>query len=205
GRLETHFHVFGSLAFLAAYRDWGVLMLATVMVAADHLIRGVFWPQSVFGVATADEWRWVEHTGWALFEDLFLLITIRKSTEEMRNNALQTALFERHHAELERYSEKLHRSFEKERSIIEGSLDAVVELDSNGTVLNWNGPAERLFGWTVVEAMGRPLDELVIPEHDRQQYLEGLRQLSDQAGEPTFHQKFEMECVARNGRQFNVE
>lgn len=205
GRLETHFHVFGSLAFLAAYRDWGVLMVATAMVGADHFIRGVFWPQSVFGVATADEWRWVEHTGWVLFEDLFLLITIRKSTEEMRNNSLQTALFERHHAELERYSEKLHRSFEKERSIIEGSLDAVVELDARGKVLNWNGPAERLFGWTVAEAVGRQLDELVIPEHDRQQYLDGLRQLSEEQGEPSFHQRFEMECVARNGRQFDVD
>ena len=205
GRLETHFHVFGSLAFLAAYRDWGVLMVATVMVGADHYIRGTFWPQSIFGVATADEWRWVEHTGWVLFEDLFLLITIRKSTEEMRNNALQTALFERHHAELERYSEQLHRSFEKERSIIEGSLDAVVELDARGKVLNWNGPAERLFGWTVAEAVGSQLEELVIPECDRQQYLEGLRRLSEQQGEPTYHQRFEMECVARNGRQFDVE
>lgn len=205
GRLETHFHVFGSLAFLAAYRDWRVLAVTTVLVAADHFIRGVFWPQTIFGVATADEWRWVEHSGWVLFEDLFLLITIRKSTEEMRNNALQTALFERHHSDLEKYSGQLHRSFEKERSIIEGSLDAVVELDSRGKVLNWNGPAERLFGWTVAEALGSQLEELVIPEHDRQQYLEGLRRLAERNTEPEFHQRFEMECVSRSGRQFAVE
>ncbi|MBA4107510.1 MAG: hypothetical protein C0485_17370 [Pirellula sp.] len=205
GRLETHFHVFGSLAFLAAYRDWGVLMVATALVGADHLIRGIFWPQSVFGVATADEWRWVEHTGWVLFEDLFLLITMRKSMGEMQNNALQTALFESHHADLQRYSTQLHRSFEKERSIIEGSLDAVVELDARGKVLNWNGQAERLFGWTVAEAIGSQLEELVIPEHDRQRYLAGLRELSQEHEEPTFHQRFEMECVARGGRQFDVE
>src|SRR6185437_8991215 len=48
GRIETHFHVFGSLAFLAFYRDWMVLIPATVIVALDHFIRGVFWPQSVF-------------------------------------------------------------------------------------------------------------------------------------------------------------
>src|SRR5262249_47178869 len=50
GRIETHFHVFGSLAFLAFYRDWRVLIPATVIVALDHLLRGVFWPQSVYGV-----------------------------------------------------------------------------------------------------------------------------------------------------------
>src|SRR6266852_4497687 len=49
GRVETHFHVFGSLAFLAIYRDWKVLLSATVVVAADHFLRGTFWPQSVFG------------------------------------------------------------------------------------------------------------------------------------------------------------
>src|SRR5882724_6594791 len=31
GRIETHFHVFGSLAFLAFYRDWRVLVPATVV------------------------------------------------------------------------------------------------------------------------------------------------------------------------------
>lgn len=36
GRIETHFHVFGSLAFLSAYRDPRVLAPATLIVAADH-------------------------------------------------------------------------------------------------------------------------------------------------------------------------
>ena len=41
GRIETHFHIFASLAILSLYRDWRVLTLATVVVAADHFIRGV--------------------------------------------------------------------------------------------------------------------------------------------------------------------
>ena len=44
GRIETHFHVFGSLAILAFYRDWRVLIPATVVVALDHMLRGLFWP-----------------------------------------------------------------------------------------------------------------------------------------------------------------
>ena len=53
GRIETHFHVFGSLAFLAFYRDWRVFIPATIVVAADHAVRGLYFPQSVFGVLTA--------------------------------------------------------------------------------------------------------------------------------------------------------
>jgi two-component system, sensor histidine kinase and response regulator len=50
GRIETHFHVFGSLAFLAFYRDWRVFIPATMVVALDHFFRGLYWPRSVFGV-----------------------------------------------------------------------------------------------------------------------------------------------------------
>ncbi|MDQ3801805.1 MAG: hybrid sensor histidine kinase/response regulator, partial [Acidobacteriota bacterium] len=37
GRIETHFHIFGSLAFLSFYRDWRVLVPATAIVALDHM------------------------------------------------------------------------------------------------------------------------------------------------------------------------
>ena len=91
GRIETHFHVFGSLAFLSFYRDWRVLIPATAVVAADHFLRGVFWPQSVYGVIMASQWRWLEHAGWVLFEDTVLCIAIKRSVSEMRDIAIRTA------------------------------------------------------------------------------------------------------------------
>ncbi|HEX5735265.1 MAG TPA: PAS domain S-box protein [Blastocatellia bacterium] len=94
GRIETHFHVFGSLAFLSCYRDWRVLIPATIVVAADHFLRGVFWPQSVYGVLAASEWRWLEHAGWVLFEDTVLFIAIRHSIGEMWGIAERTAEIE---------------------------------------------------------------------------------------------------------------
>src|SRR6266404_3036231 len=91
GRIETHFHVFGSLAFLAFYRDWRVLLTATLVVAGDHLARGWYWPQSVFGVLSASSWRWLEHAGWVIFEDIFLFISIRQALLEMREVAARRA------------------------------------------------------------------------------------------------------------------
>src|SRR5258707_12580963 len=70
GRIETHFHVFGSLALLAFYRDWTVLVPATLVVAADHAIRGALWPQSVYGELTASLWRTVGPASWVGFEDV---------------------------------------------------------------------------------------------------------------------------------------
>ncbi len=94
GRIETHFHVFGSLAFLAFYRDWRVLVPATIVVALDHMLRGIFWPQSVYGVLVASQWRWLEHAAWVLFEDVFLVVSCRRGFAEMRQTAERTAALE---------------------------------------------------------------------------------------------------------------
>ena len=94
GRIETHFHVFGSLAFLAYYRDWRVLIPATVVVAVDHAVRGVFFPQSVFGILTASPWRWAEHAGWVIFEDIILVRLCLCGIREMWAIAERTAELE---------------------------------------------------------------------------------------------------------------
>ena len=86
GRIETHFHIFGSLAFLAFYRDWRVLLTASAVVAIDHLVRGAHWPMSIYGSPIASSWRSIEHTGWVLFEDIFLvlsLIQVRRATKDL--------------------------------------------------------------------------------------------------------------------------
>jgi signal transduction histidine kinase len=101
GRIETHFHVFGSLAFLAFYRDWKVLVPATIVVAVDHMLRGIFWPQSVFGVLTTSSWRWVEHTAWVLFEDIFLFVSCQRSVREMGDIAERTAQLEAYNQSIE--------------------------------------------------------------------------------------------------------
>ncbi len=94
GRIETHFHVFGSLAFLAFYRDFTVLGIATAITALDHMIRGVFLPQSVFGLTQPDHLRWMEHTAWVLFEDVMLVVSIRHGLSELRRMASDRARLE---------------------------------------------------------------------------------------------------------------
>jgi serine/threonine protein kinase len=94
GRIETHFHVFGSLAFLTFYRDWRVLVTATAVVGLDHLLRGVFWPQSVFGIDDASNLRWLEHAGWVFFEDFFLTLACLHSVNDMKGMATQNAQLE---------------------------------------------------------------------------------------------------------------
>jgi len=91
GRIETHFHVFGSLAFLAFYRDWKVLVPATIVVATDHLVRGMFWPESVYGILFPEWWRFLEHAFWVAFEDVVLVFACLNWVEDMRAAAERQA------------------------------------------------------------------------------------------------------------------
>jgi two-component system sensor histidine kinase/response regulator len=94
GRIETHFYVFVSLAILAFYRDWRVLLTAALVVAVDHFVRGLYWPQSVYGVTLASPWRFLEHSGWVAMEVVFLLLLCRQGLLESRSVAQRQAQLE---------------------------------------------------------------------------------------------------------------
>lgn len=94
GRIETHFHVFGSLALLAFYRDWRVLVTASTVVVLDHCIRGYLLPESIYGVSAVEPLRWLEHAAWVVFEDVFLISSCIRGQREMRQISERYALAE---------------------------------------------------------------------------------------------------------------
>ena len=91
GRLETHFHVFGSLAFLAFYLDWTVLLTATAVTLADHALMGYFAPAAIFGSSVASGERLLEHALWVLFFDAFLVTSCVQSLKALRSVARREA------------------------------------------------------------------------------------------------------------------
>ncbi len=101
GRIESHFHIFGSLAFLSFYRDWKVLIPATIIVALDHLLRGFFFPLSVYGVSIVEPWRWLEHSGWVIFEDVILIRMCQRNVREMMLTSRRQAEIEEVNANVE--------------------------------------------------------------------------------------------------------
>lgn len=89
GRIETHFHVFASIGILAVYKNPYVLLVAIGVTAADHLLRGIFWARSIYGVPTFEIFRTVEHAGWAILEVVGLLFGIFQSRAQTRELARQ--------------------------------------------------------------------------------------------------------------------
>jgi PAS domain S-box-containing protein len=125
GRIETHFLIFGSLAFLAFYRDWRVLVTASAITAADHFLRGVILPRSMYGADVVSSWRWLEHGGYVVFEDLFLISSCLFGVKERRIVSRRQAAQECAESELLRTRDGLARTVEvrtSELTLINRSL-----------------------------------------------------------------------------------
>ncbi|ATB44918.1 sensor histidine kinase [Corallococcus macrosporus] len=94
GRVETHFHIFGSLAFLALYRDPWVLLTASITTVVDHVLRGTMWSHSFYGGLPPELWRFVEHAFWVAFIDVVLVYSCRGMLRELREVAVRRAELE---------------------------------------------------------------------------------------------------------------
>jgi len=84
GRIEWHFHYFVGLAILSLYLDWRVLIAATVVIAADHAVRGIVFPLSIYGDAGASKLLWLEHAAWVVVEVGFLIPGMGRALNDMR-------------------------------------------------------------------------------------------------------------------------
>ncbi|HKY21247.1 MAG TPA: PAS domain-containing sensor histidine kinase [Vicinamibacterales bacterium] len=205
GRIETHFHVFGSLAFLACYRDWRVLVPATVVVALDHMLRGVFWPQSVYGVLVASQWRWVEHAAWVIFEDIILLFAIRQSVVEMQETADRTAALEHEVRTRQQAEMDARNSQARNDAILDVALDCVILMDQTGRIVQFNPAAEQTFGYTSREAVGLHLSELIIPSHQPETDRGSLARFLETGDASVMNARLELTAVRKNGEAFPVE
>src|SRR5262249_30179293 len=74
---------------------------ASAVAATDHVLRGAFWPQSVYGVLSATPWRAVEHAAWVGLIDIFLVRSCLLACREMRAVCARQAALEATRARIE--------------------------------------------------------------------------------------------------------
>ena len=84
--------------------------------------------------------------------------------------------------------------------LVDSSADAIVLIGVDGRVETWNGGAERIYGYRREEAVGRALDDLIVPAERRGATAAGLERLRT-AGSLTT----QVVHVRRDGSEFPVE
>ncbi|MFL5246169.1 MAG: PAS domain S-box protein [Gemmataceae bacterium] len=84
-------------------------------------------------------------------------------------------------------------------AIVDDSEDAIVSKTLDGTILSWNAGAERLFGYTAAEAIGRLINLIIPPERQGEEF-EVLARLRH--GERVEH--FETVRLSKEGRRIDI-
>jgi PAS domain S-box-containing protein len=84
-------------------------------------------------------------------------------------------------------------------SIVESSDDAIASKDLHGIITSWNPGAERLFGYSAQEAVGKPMAMLIPPDHSTEEQT-----ILARIGRGDITDHFETVRIGKDGRKIDV-
>lgn len=186
GYIEFHFHFFVMLAFLALYQDWIPYILAIVYVLIHHGVVGVLWPEEVYNHPSAFNAPWT----WASIHAFFVLWASVGSVVAWRFN--EVAFTRQKQAEARFWA------------LAETANDAIVSADSHGNIAYFNKGAERIFGYSSDDVVGKPLT-LLMPEKFHDAHRRGLKRFLSTGEAHVIGRTVELVGKRKDGDEFPVE
>jgi PAS domain S-box-containing protein len=91
-------------------------------------------------------------------------------------------------------------------SIVATSLDAVLLVGRDGRILEFNGAAENVFGYTRAEAIGAPMAEMIVPDHFRAAHNAGMKRYEETGERHVIGKgRIKIEARRKSGEVFPVE
>ena len=107
--------------------------------------------------------------------------------------------------ERKRGEDALHGSESRKAAILESSLDAIITIDHQGRILEFNPAAEATFGYTRAETIGKEMAALIIPPSLREQHRSGLARYLSTGEGPVLGRRIEITGMRADGTEFPVE
>lgn len=108
--------------------------------------------------------------------------------------------FQRHRAQ-----EAYLRSKAREKAILEAALDAIITIDHEGKIADFNLAAEQMFAYTHDEATGKEMAQLIVPPSLREQHRRGLAKYLATGHGPVIGQRLELPAMRSDGSEFPAE
>ena len=107
--------------------------------------------------------------------------------------------------ERKRAEAALGQSEARKAAVLDSVLDCIVTMNADGMVIEFNAAAERTFGYTKAEAIGRLLADLIIPPPHRQAHAAGLTHYLATGEGPLIGKLVEVTAVRSDGSEIPVE
>jgi PAS domain S-box-containing protein len=99
----------------------------------------------------------------------------------------------------------LRESAARRRAMLDVAFDSVVAMDDRGVVVTVNRAAERLFGYSAAEMVGRTVAETIIPPALREAHRHGLERYLKSGRGPVVGRRVELTAMRADGSEFPVE
>jgi PAS domain S-box-containing protein len=103
-----------------------------------------------------------------------------------------------------RMLEELKNSEERFRSVVETATDAIISVDSKGSIVSWNNAARAIFGYSEHEVISKPLT-ILIPERFREFHERGFKRVVSRGKTNLVGKTIELTGLNKDGREFPVE
>jgi len=101
--------------------------------------------------------------------------------------------------------EALRESEQKFRAITTTASDAILLMDDRGTIIYWNPAAERIFGYSAQEAIGKDLHILLSPQRMHDFYQMGFARFVETGQGPLVNKTVDITAINKEGREFPIE
>ncbi len=101
---------------------------------------------------------------------------------------------------------KEHKNVEEKlRLLVQYAQDAIIQMNSDGLVTFWNKSAERLFGYTEKEMLGKNLHILIVPERYHKAYKIGFSKFKKSGQGAAINKTLELKGIRKDGAEFPIE
>ncbi len=103
-----------------------------------------------------------------------------------------------------RIEARLRNSEERHRAICESANDAIVTADAQGKIHSWNAAAEKIFGFSASEAIGRDTLELIVPPKYHEAKRKGMASFADTGKGNAVGATLELTALRSDGSEFPI-
>ncbi len=110
-----------------------------------------------------------------------------------------------HRRDLEHSNRQLADEVARKRAILAAAIDAVITIDQDNRVLEFNPAAEQMFGYTAEEMLGRDMVPMIVPERFREAHNRGIRHFMATGEGPALSKRVELPAMRRDGTEFPAE
>ena len=98
----------------------------------------------------------------------------------------------------------IQASAEKLASVINSCADAIISIDSRGTIIDWNPGAEKILGYSKEEILGKSIN-IILPEKYRQNHLQAIARVASTKQSTILGTTRELEAVRKDNTEFPIE